>query len=110
MEMIIKNYKEEHKVTIHSVKESNESVVIPTGDYIVVDVRTPEEYKEGHVKGAINIPYDTIDKNVKLDKSKKIMVYCKSGTRSAIAYKTLTELGYDVYDLGAYEKLNFEKE
>ena len=49
--------------------------------YIIVDVRTKEEYDEGHLEGAINIPYDEIDENVDLDKTKTIMVYCKSGGR-----------------------------
>ena len=73
-------------------------------------VRTKEEYEEGHVKDAINIPYDEINENIKLDKNKTIMVYCKSGKRSSIAYATLKDLGYDVYDLGAYASLTLEKE
>ncbi len=84
--------------------------ILETNNYQIVDVRTKEEYEEGHVKGAINIPYDTINENTKLDKNKTIMVYCKSGKRSAIAYNTLKELGYDVYDLGAYDSITIEKE
>ena len=79
-------------------------------DGIIVDVRTKEEYAEGHVVGAINIPYDEIDENVDLDKSKTIYVYCKSGTRSNIAYQNLKELGYDVVDLGAYASITLDKE
>ncbi len=79
-------------------------------EYTIIDVRTEEEYKSGHVKGAINIPYETIDKNVNLDKEKTIFVYCKSGTRSKIAYTTLKDLGYTVYDLGGYDSLELEKE
>lgn len=79
-------------------------------EYIVVDVRTEEEYASGHIKGAVNIPYETIDKNVNLDKEKAIFVYCKSGTRSKIAYNTLKDLGYIVYDLGAYDTIELEKE
>ncbi len=80
------------------------------GNYIVLDVRTKEEYEEGHVKDALNIPYDKIDENVNLDKSKTILVYCKSGKRSNIAYETLTKLGYKVIDLGAYDTVALEKE
>ena len=83
--------------------------IIEKNNYIVVDVRTAEEYKESHVKGALNIPYDTIDENIDLDKSKTIMVYCKSGKRSSIAYSTLKSLGYDVYDLGAFASVQLEK-
>ena len=77
-------------------------------NYIVVDVRTKEEYNTGHIKDAINIPYDTIDENTNLDKSKTIYVYCKSGARSNKAYQTLTDLGFNVIDLGTYE--NAKKE
>lgn len=79
-------------------------------EYIIVDVRTEEEYVSGHIKDAVNIPYETIDKNVNLDKEKAIFVYCKSGTRSKIAYNTLKDLGYTVYDLGAYDTIELEKE
>lgn len=84
--------------------------IIENDNYIIVDVRTSEEYNEGHVVGAINIPYDQIDENSNLDKTKTIMVYCKSGKRSSIAYNTLESLGYDTLDLGAYESINLEKE
>ena len=84
--------------------------VLKENNYIVVDVRTKEEYETGHVKDSINIPYDEIDENVDLDKEKTILVYCKSGGRSHIAYETLTNLGYQVLDLGAYETVTLEKE
>ena len=79
-------------------------------DTIIVDVRTKEEYETGHIKGAINIPHYEINEKIDLDKSKTIMVYCKSGTRSAIAYEALKKLGYNVVDLGAYDSIDMEKE
>lgn len=79
-------------------------------EYIIVDVRTKEEYNISHVKDAINIPYDMIDENIELDKNKNIFVYCKSGNRSKIAYDNLTSLGYTVYDLGAFESIDLPKE
>lgn len=79
-------------------------------DTIILDVRTKEEYQEGHIKGAINIPYDEINEDVDLDKNKTIMVYCKSGKRSSIAYEALKKIGYKVVDLGAYDTINMEKE
>lgn len=90
--------------------EDELQTILKEKNYIVVDVRTEEEYASGHVKKAINIPYDTIDKKVSLDKDKTILVYCKSGKRSSIAYNTLKELGYDVYDLGAYDMIKLDKE
>ncbi len=66
-------------------------------DVQLVDVRTPEEFSEGHLENAINID-DTADdfdaKVVGLDKEKPVMVYCKSGGRSARASARLKELGF----------------
>ena len=91
-------------------KERTIDSIIKENNYIIVDVRALDEYTTGHVKGAINIPYDTINANTKLDKDKTIVVYCKSGKRSKIAYDKLKELGYDVFDLGAYDTIKLEKE
>ena len=84
--------------------------VLKEKNYIIIDVRYDYEYNEGHVVGSINIPYDQIDSSINLDKNKTILVYCKSGKRSEKAYNTLKELGYDVINLGAYEKIELEKE
>ncbi len=78
-------------------------------EYVIIDVRTEEEFLESHLKEAINIPYDTINEDIELDKDKNIFVYCKSGRRSEIAYKTLKDLGFDVYDLGAFEEIDLPK-
>ena len=93
-----------------SKKESKLDKIINENNYIIVDVRTKEEYDASHVKGSINIPYDEIDEKTNLDKNKTIMVYCRSGNRSSKAYNTLKKLGYDVYDAGAFDKLDLEKE
>lgn len=63
----------------------------------LVDVRTPEEFKAGHIRNALNI--DVKDVNFKsatnkLDKNKPVLVYCKSGKRSADAAEILKELGF----------------
>ena len=86
-----------------SVKESDKMISNSKDNYIIVDVRTKEEYDSEHIEGAINIPYDTIGENTKLDKAKTIMVYCKSGVRSNKAYVAFKALNYDVIDLGSYE-------
>lgn len=83
--------------------------IMKENEHIIIDVRTKEEYDESHVVGAINIPYDEIN-NSNLDKNKVIFVYCKSGGRSKIAYNNLTNLGYEVYDLGAFSNVDLEKE
>ncbi len=92
-------------------KESNIlEEVLKENNYIIVDVRTKEEYDSSHVVGSINISYDTIDENTDLDKSKTIIVYCRSGKRSSIASETLKKLGYNVLDLGAFDSINLDKE
>lgn len=66
-------------------------------DVQLVDVRTPEEFSEGHLENAINIDVTADDfdaKVVGLDKEKPVMVYCKSGGRSAKASARLKELGF----------------
>ncbi len=84
--------------------------VLKEDNYIVLDVRYDYEYDSGHVVNSINIPYDQIDSSINLDKNKIILVYCKSGKRSKIAYDKLIELGYDVIDLGAYSNVKLDKE
>ena len=84
--------------------------IVEENNYIIVDVRTESEFETGHVKDAINIPVETIDPSVNLDKNKTIIVYCRSGRRSANAASMLKQYGYKVYDLGAYESITkFEK-
>lgn len=91
-------------------KESEIDKIMKENEYTIVDVRTKSEYDEGHLVGAINIPYDEIDRNTNLDKDNVIFVYCKSGNRSGKAYSTLKSLGYTVYDLGAYSSIDLPKE
>jgi rhodanese-related sulfurtransferase len=66
-------------------------------DYIILDVRRPDEFAEGHIPGAINIPNEEIgtDEIEELpDKSQLILVYCRSGRRSKEASEKLVKLGY----------------
>ncbi len=71
--------------------------------YVLVDVRTPDEYMSGHIPTAINIPYDKIAARLPTtDASALVIVYCASGGRAALATKTLRGLGYTrVVDFGA---------
>ena len=69
----------------------------------LLDVRTPEEYAEGHIAGSRNINVfdsDFIDEAEKtLDKSKPVAVYCRSGKRSADATRELSDIGFNVVNL-----------
>ena len=65
--------------------------------YIILDVRTQEEYDQGHIPGAIVISREEIEEKaeeVLTDKDQLILVYCRSGRRSKIAAEALAELGY----------------
>ena len=64
---------------------------------ILVDVRTPEEYSEGHLDRAVNINWyeaDFTDQFDKIDKNETIYVYCKAGGRSAMAQEKLNAIGF----------------
>lgn len=84
-------------------QEAKEIMDTKTG-YVIVDVRTQEEYDQGHIPGAISIPNETIN-NKKLSELKNldqmILVYCRSGNRSRQAAKKLADIGYtNVIDFG----------
>lgn len=69
----------------------------------LVDVRTPEEYAEGYIEGAVNINFNAADFDVQIQsqtQSMAVYVYCRSGGRSAAAAKQMSEMGFtQVYDL-----------
>lgn len=76
---------------------------------LVIDVRTPGEFKQGHLPNAVNIPYHLVlagAEQLKLDKAASVVVYCRSGRRSGIAQQTLEKAGYlQVYNGGGFELL-----
>ncbi len=68
---------------------------------LIVDVRTPQEFAEGHIEGAVNVPVDVLESRLgELGTSEQVVVYCRSGARSARAAKIVAESGKKVYDLG----------
>ena len=74
----------------------------------VIDVRTPEEYAEGHVEGATNIDVqatDFDDRVAELDRDTTYVVYCRSGNRSAAAAERMREAGLTVVDGGSLEDM-----
>ena len=74
-----------------------------SGDFVILDIRTPDEFDSGRITGSINL--DFYESNFaseldKLDKDKTYFVYCNSGNRSGSAMGTMRDLGFtDVYDL-----------
>lgn len=80
-------------------------------EYVILDVRTDSEYAEGHIANAILIPdYDieALSETELPDKSAQILVYCRSGRRSALAAEKLAKLGYtNVKDFGGIIDWNY---
>lgn len=80
--------------------------LVPAGN--LIDVRTPEEFSEGYVKGAVNIDVANPDFEYlisSLDKQAAYSVYCRSGNRSAVAVDIMRNAGFtNVVDLGAVEE------
>jgi|SRR5690606_6927836 rhodanese-related sulfurtransferase len=77
--------------------------IITQNEVTIIDVRTPGEYKSGHIKNAQNINVQSGDFKAKMqnfEKEKPIYIYCRSGARSANAGKILEEMGFtEIYDL-----------
>lgn len=73
-------------------------------DILLLDIRTEEEYAEGHYRGAVNIPLDELrDRYHEIDQSKKIYVNCQVGLRGHIGCRILSQYGFDCYNLsGGY--------
>ena len=64
---------------------------------VILDVRSPEEYSEGHIPGAINIPYDQVAANLdslESFRTAEIVVYCRTGRRAGVAENVLREAGF----------------
>lgn len=76
------------------------------GGAVILDVRTPGEFKTGHIKGAVNIPLDKLSSGLsKLSKSKPVITCCASGMRSSAAAAQLKKAGYDAYNGGGWMSL-----
>lgn len=75
-----------------------------TDDYIIVDVRRADEFAEGHIPGAVNVPNETIEEEAGAalpNKEQTLLLYCRTGNRSKQAAQKLADLGYsNVYEFG----------
>ena len=84
--------------------EEAKNLMETESDYIILDVRTEEEFAEGHIENAVLIPDYEIGVRAEKelpDKNQLILVYCRSGRRSKIASQTLADMGYsDVREFG----------
>ena len=87
-----------HEVTYEQITPVEAKALMDSEqEYMILDVRTPEEFAEGHIEGAILIPdYEIGEKaeSILTDKDQLILVYCRSGRRSKNAASELEALGY----------------
>lgn len=94
--------------TIKNINPSEARKLIQNDEIIILDVRAPWEFAEGHIKNAKNLDFtdpDFYDNLKKLDKHKKYLVYCKTGRRGAVALEAMQNIGFkNLYNLiGGYE-------
>lgn len=74
---------------------------------VILDVRTPAEFKSGHIKGAVNIPVDKLQANLAKVKAynKPVITCCRSGSRSGMALGILKNAGVEAYNGGPWNVL-----
>ncbi len=84
--------------------EDAKEIMQSASDHLIVDVRRADEFAEGHIPGAVNVPNEDIQKGqtgALDDKGRLLLIYCRTGRRSKEAAKKLAELGYtDVREFG----------
>jgi rhodanese-related sulfurtransferase len=93
----------------HTVSADKAAELIESGEYTVIDVRTPAEYAGAHVVGAVNIDVngaDFADQIAGLDPEEPYLVYCRTGNRSAQAAAQMEDIGIqDIADAGGLADL-----
>lgn len=95
------------KITTNEVKRIIDNYE-DEDDIVIIDVRTEDEYNFGHLENAINIPVGNIE-SIDISKDIRVVVYCRSGSRSATAASKLKELGYEkVYDMGGIQDWEYD--
>ncbi|AEG19384.1 MAG: rhodanese-like domain-containing protein [Methanobacterium paludis] len=99
--------------TIKNITPIEALKLMENEDFIILDVRAPWEFAEGHIKNAENLDFtdpDFSENLEKFDKNKKYIVYCKTGRRGGLALKAMKEAGFtEVYNLiGGYVGWNVE--
>lgn len=106
-----KSIKSDIMSPIKNINPSEARKLIENEEIIILDVRAPWEFSEGHIKNAKNLDFtdpDFSDNLKKIDKNKKYLVYCKTGRRSGMALEVMANAGFNnLYNLiGGYESWN----
>ena len=106
--------KDQGAVYVNITAEEAKQIMDSQEGYIILDVRTQEEYDQGHIPGAIQIPHEEIPEkaeDVLTDKDQLILVYCRSGRRSKLAAEAFVELGYtNIKEFGGIQDWTYELE
>lgn len=91
-----------------SVKSKTDVLQLIENGSVIIDVRTPGEFKAGHIKESYNFPLNTLPDNLKILESfhRSLVLVCKSGGRSNKAKEILSESGIECYNGGAWDALN----
>ena len=103
-----KEAKDQQKSAITEVSASGAAALIEKNsgnpDFIILDVRTPGEYSEGHIDNAVNLDVNSgsfSEEVVKLDRENTYLIHCRSGSRSEKAGAMMEELGFiNIYEIG----------
>ena len=108
------NEKPKEAIYMNITAEQAKQMMDTEENYIILDVRTQEEYDEAHIPGAIVIPNTELEARAESelpDKDQMILVYCRSGRRSKLAAEILVELGYtNIYEFGGIIDWPYETE
>ena len=99
---------------VNITAEQAKGIMDSQEDYIILDVRTQDEFDESHIPGAVLIPHDEITEKAEdllTNKDQLILVYCRSGRRSKLAAEALVELGYtNIKEFGGIINWPYETE
>ena len=91
-------------VTPSPITQEEAIEIMAGGNVVILDVRTPDEFDTGYIPGAVNLPIDELSTTVNYlisDKEQIILIYCRSGVRSADALRILINMGYwNAFDFG----------
>lgn len=97
-----------NRISVEQVKADLEA----GKDFVLLDVRTKEEFREGHIEGAVNIPLPKLAYEIEdevPEKDQIIVLYCRSGVRTLTAAEILKDLEYTkVYDMGGIMSWPYE--
>ena len=91
---------------IHDISEEQINN-LQKGSFIVIDVRTVDEYKDGHIESALHIPVDNIAETLsEIPQDKIVLLYCRSGMRAQNATECLKNNRYQAFNLGSFFHLS----